>query len=109
VRTYLSERERDRRYGLVRRAMNDEGSDALLVVGNNHASGGALFSTGSFRYLTDFLIFSLYGLLLFFREDEPMMLVPMELQESAVGDRGPYVLIPAFPLSVVTVICPSPI
>src|SRR4030042_6657572 len=79
---YLSERERDRRYGLVRKAMNEAGVDALLVVGNNHYSGSALFSTGSFRYLTDFFIFSLYGLLLFFRKDEPMMLVPMELQEA---------------------------
>ena len=79
---YLSEQERDRRYGLVRRVMNEEGIDALLVVGNNHASGSPLFSTGSFRYLTDFFIFSLYGLLLFFREEEPMMLVPMELQEA---------------------------
>jgi len=79
---YLSERERDRRYGLVRKAMSKEGIDALLVVGNSHFSGGALFSTGSFRYLTDFFIFSLYGILLFFREDDPMMLVPMELQEA---------------------------
>jgi len=79
---YLSGQEKDRRYGLVRKAMSEEGIDALLVVGNNHASGSALFSTGSFRYLTDFFIFSLYGLLLFFREDDPMMLVPMELQEA---------------------------
>ena len=57
-------------------------SETLLLVGNNHASGSPLFSTGSFRYLTDFFIFSLYGLLLFFREDEPVMLVPMELQEA---------------------------
>ena len=78
---YLSEQERDRRYGLVRRAMNKEGIDVLLVVGNSHATGGALFSTGSFRYLTDFFIFSSYGLLLFFQEDKPIMLVPMELQE----------------------------
>jgi Xaa-Pro aminopeptidase len=62
--------------------MSKEGIDALLVVGNSHFSGGALFSTGSFRYLTDFFIFSLYGILLFFREDDPMMLVPMELQEA---------------------------
>jgi len=79
---YLSEQERDRRYRLVRKAMKEEGIDALLVVGNNHASGSPLFSTGSFRYLTDFFIFSLYGLLLFFQEDEPVMLVPMELQET---------------------------
>ena len=79
---YLSEHERDRRYECVRKAMHEQGTDVLLLVGNNHASGGALFSTGSFRYLTDFFIFSLYGLLLFFREDEPVMLVPMELQEA---------------------------
>lgn len=79
---YLSEPERDRRYRLVRRAMDERGINVLLVVGNSHFSGGALFSTGSFRYLTDFFIFSLYGLLLFFREGEPMMLVPMELQEA---------------------------
>ena len=66
----------------MRTAMYKEGIDALLVVGNSHFSGGALFSTGSFRYLTDFFIFSLYGLLLFFREDDPIMLVPMELQEA---------------------------
>ena len=65
--------------------MNEEGIDALLVVGNNHASGSALFSTGSFRYLTDFFIFSLYGLLLFFREDDPMMLVPMELKDIRIS------------------------
>ena len=79
---YLSDHERDRRHGLVRKAMHEQGTDVLLVVGNNHASGSPLFSTGSFRYLTDFFIFSLYGLLLFFREEEPMMLVPMELQEA---------------------------
>jgi len=78
---YLSEQERDRRYGLVRKAMSEEGVDALLIVGNSHFSGGPLFSTGNFRYLTDFFIFSLYGLLLFFREEEPIMLIPMELQE----------------------------
>jgi hypothetical protein len=87
---YLSERERDRRYGLVRRAMNETGVDALLVVGNNHSSGSPLFSTGSFRYLTDFFIFSLYGLLLFFRQDEPVMkmsevIIPMAKTAKAHG------------------------
>lgn len=45
--------------------MNEAGVDVLLVVGNNHASGSPLFSTGSFRYLTDFFIFSLCGLFAF--------------------------------------------
>jgi hypothetical protein len=87
---YLSEQERGRRYGLVRRAMSEEGIDALRVVGNDHASGSALFSTGSFRYLTDFFIFSLYGFLLFFREDKPMMLVPMELRENIASSLPLY-------------------
>jgi Xaa-Pro aminopeptidase len=78
---YLSEQEKDRRYGLVRQAMNKDGIDVLLVVGNGHYSGNPIFSTGSFRYLSDFFIFSLYGFLLFFQEDDPIMLVPMELQE----------------------------
>ena len=79
---YLSKEERDRRYLLVRKAMAKEDIDLLLVVGNGHATGNPTFATGSFRYLTDFFIFSLYGLVLFFRDDDPVMLVPMELQET---------------------------
>ena len=79
---YLSEKEKERRYGLVRQAMVEQDFDVLLVVGNGHATGNPRFSTGSFRYLTDFFIFSLYGVLLFFREEDPVMLVPMELQET---------------------------
>jgi Xaa-Pro aminopeptidase len=62
--------------------MGKDGIDVLVVVGNNHSTGNPFFSTGNFRYLTDFFIFSLYGLLLFFRESDPIMLVPMELQET---------------------------
>jgi len=79
---YLSKQERNRRYEQLRKIMGKEGIDALVVVGNNHATGNPFFSTGNFRYLTDFFIFSLYGLLLFFRESDPIMLVPMELQET---------------------------
>jgi Xaa-Pro aminopeptidase len=79
---YLSKHERNRRYEQRRKIMEKEGIDALVVVGNNHATGNPFFSTGNFRYLTDFFIFSLYGLLLFFRESDPIMLVPMELQET---------------------------
>ena len=79
---YLSKHERNRRYEQLRKIMGKEGIDALVVVGNNHSTGNPFFSTGNFRYLTDFFIFSLYGLLLFFRESDPIMLVPMELQET---------------------------
>jgi len=79
---YLSKHERNRRYDELRKIMRKEGIDALVVVGNNHYTGNPFYSTGNFRYLTDFFIFSLYGLLLFFRESDPIMLVPMELQET---------------------------
>ncbi len=79
---YLSKHERNRRYEQLRKIMAKDGIDVLLVVGNNHYTASPLFSTGNFRYLTDFFIFSLYGLLLFFRESDPIMLVPMELQET---------------------------
>ena len=82
---YLGEQERDRRYEALRRSMAAENITALLVVGNGHATGSPVFSTGGFRYLTDFFIFSQYGLLLFFLEDDPVMLVPMELQETVAG------------------------
>ena len=79
---YLSKRERDRRYEALRASMGKENLPVLLVVGNGHATGSPVFATGGFRYLTDFYIFSQYGLLLFFLKDDPIMLVPMELQET---------------------------
>ena len=78
---YLTKDERDRRYGKLREAMAKEGLGILLIVGNNHGNGRASFSTGSFRYLTDFFVTSQYGMLLFFLERDPIMLVPSELQE----------------------------
>jgi len=79
---YVSKQERDRRYEALRASMVKEDMPVLLVVGNGHATGSPIFSTGGFRYLTDFFIFSYYGLLLFFQKDDPIMLVPMELQET---------------------------
>ena len=79
---YLSTQEKDRRYEELRTIMGKEEIDALIVVGNTQATGDPYYSTGNFRYLTDFFIFSLYGLLLFFRESDPIMLVPMELQDT---------------------------
>lgn len=79
---FLSKQERERRYEQLREVLAKGNVDVLLVVGNNHATGNPSFATGSFRYLTDFFIFSHYGLLLFFRTGDPIMLVPMELQET---------------------------
>ena len=79
---YLPIEERDRRYEALKASMAKEDLPVLLVVGNGHATGSPVFSTGGFRYLTDFFIFSYYGLLLFFLKDDPIMLVPMELQET---------------------------
>lgn len=79
---YLSKEERDRRYAALRASMVQEEIPVLLVVGNGHATGSPIFSTGGFRYLTDFFIFSYYGILLFFQKDDPVMLVPMELQDT---------------------------
>ena len=79
---YISKEERDRRYAALRASMAKEDMPVLLVVGNGHATGSPIFSTGGFRYLTDFFIFSYYGLLLFFQNDDPIMLVPMELQDT---------------------------
>lgn len=78
---YLSTTERERRYKQLRESMAREDIEVLLVVGNNHATGGPSWATGSFRYLTDFFIFSSYGVLLFFRDTNPIMLVPIELQD----------------------------
>ena len=78
---YLSEKERDRRYGQLREVMAKENMQVILVVGNNHATGSPSFATGNFRYLTNFFMTTLYGILVFFREGNPILLVPQESQE----------------------------
>jgi hypothetical protein len=49
---YLSNAEKERRYGLLHKQMAEENMDALLVYGNSVSVGS--FGAGSFRYLTDF-------------------------------------------------------
>jgi Xaa-Pro aminopeptidase len=75
---YLSERERDRRYDQLRKMMAKEDIAAFLVVGNNCRGGGT--GTGSFRYLTDYFMIYYYGLLLFLRDEDPILLIGSELQ-----------------------------
>jgi len=69
VQMYLSEQERDRRYG-SEEDHEEAGVDVLCGGENHHASGSPLLH-GSFRYLTDFFIFSLYGLCFSFEKTNP--------------------------------------
>jgi len=75
---YLSEAEKQRRYELVRAEMQKQGLDVIIALGDR-CIGGAR-GTGSFRYLTDFFIIFNWGLVLFFPEGDPVMLVTSELQ-----------------------------
>jgi len=75
---YLSNKERDRRYNQLKEIMARENVSALLAIGNQNIGGSA--GTGNFRYLTDFFIIYQYGVLLFFREGPPTLLVSSELQ-----------------------------
>jgi len=76
---YLSLEEKKRRYGLVREMMKRESIDSLLVIGSSGIGGP--MGPGNFRYLTDFLMIFNYGLLLFFAESEPVMLVGADLTQ----------------------------
>jgi len=87
---YLSTKERDRRYERIRERMVEENLLVLLVIGNNHATGSPFFATGNFRYLTDYFIFTLYGMLLFFREGNPILLAPGEIVE-VYGKRHSWI------------------
>lgn len=75
---YLSERERDRRYDQLREIMVKEDIGVFVVVGNNCVGGTT--GTGSFRYLTDYFMIFSYGLLVFFRTEDPTLLVGSDLQ-----------------------------
>jgi Xaa-Pro aminopeptidase len=75
----ISAEEMNRRYARLRQIMADEGLAALIVIGNTSVNGSASFSTGSFRYLSNFYIMSLCGVLVFLQNEAPIMLVPSEL------------------------------
>jgi Xaa-Pro aminopeptidase len=70
---YLSNAEKERRYGLLHKQMAEENMDALLVYGNSVSVGS--FGAGSFRYLTDFFLIAGDGLLLFFSGSDPVLWV----------------------------------
>lgn len=76
---YLNYDEKEARYESLRRRMKKAGVDALVVVGMD--TRGGTTGTGSFRYLTDFFIIFNYGVLLFFLDRDPILLVTSELQK----------------------------
>ena len=67
----LSLAERDRRYQVLRKAMEDQGIDAIIVKGGGGAYGGPM--PGSFRYFTDMNAHGEY--VVFPREGNPVGLV----------------------------------
>jgi Xaa-Pro aminopeptidase len=75
---YLNAEERDRRFEELRKRMKANSIDALLIVGMDTRGGGT--GTGSFRYLTDFFIIYHYGVLVFSRDQDPILFIGSELQ-----------------------------
>lgn len=75
---YLSDTEKQQRYVSLREQMKKAHMDALVVVGDPGIGGTA--GPGNFRYLSDFFIIFHYGLLFFFAEEEPVIMVTSELQ-----------------------------
>ena len=76
--------ERDNRLQRIRRAMASAGLDALLVAGKGHWWTGR----GYFRYLTDFHLHGMDGVILVLPDDEPMLSLSAERIAGLVADRG---------------------
>src|SRR5450759_4230610 len=62
-------RELERRWGLIRTAMEQRGIDVLLAQANNDFMGGYV------KYLTDLPATNGYGLTVVFPRDEPMTVI----------------------------------
>ena len=62
----FSEKERERRFKLVREKMKEKGFDALIVTGSTSQT-----DKGSIRYLTNFFVYTRYLHLLFPLEGDP--------------------------------------
>ena len=65
----LPTRELERRWALIRRAMEDRGIDVLLAQANNDFMGGYV------KYLTDLPATNGYSLTVVFPRDEPMIVI----------------------------------
>jgi Xaa-Pro aminopeptidase len=72
----ISEAEKNRRVKVLNERIKRENLDALLVVGDTAKVSSK--GVGSFRYLTDFMVYANYDLLLLFTDSKPVMLVASE-------------------------------
>src|SRR5437868_12941910 len=73
--------EVERRYGLVRQAMDEHGIDAVIVSGNEYTG-----FEGAVTYLSGFVIVHRYAYVLLPREGEPAIVFPTEARY--VGEHG---------------------
>ena len=73
--------EVERRYALVRAALDRDGLDALIVSGNEYTG-----FEGAVRYLSGFLIVHRYAYVLLPREGDPAIVFPSEARY--VGEHG---------------------
>src|SRR5437868_8862749 len=73
--------EVERRYGLVRQAMDEHGVDAVVVSGNEYTG-----FEGAVAYLSGFVIVHRYAYVLLPLEGEPSIVFPREA--TYVGEHG---------------------
>ena len=77
----VTREEVERRYGLVRRAMDEQGIDAVIVSGNEYTG-----FEGAVTYLSGFVIVHRYAYVLLPREGDPAIVFPSEARY--VGEHG---------------------
>lgn len=66
--------ERDRRWGLLHKAMAEEGFDVLIFAANDYRG-----HKGSLRYIADYNLAHRYGYAVMFSDTEPIMVLPQNL------------------------------
>jgi Xaa-Pro aminopeptidase len=79
--TGLAQEEIERRYGLVRTAMDEHGVDAVIVSGNEYTG-----FEGAVTYLSGFVIVHRYAYVYLPREGDPAIVFPAEARY--VGEHG---------------------
>jgi|SRR5208282_1696690 len=87
----ISTEEMTRRYARLLKTLSNDGFKALLVIGTANSNGNAaVYGAGTFRYLSDFYIMTLYGVLVICPPHDPAMFVPTELSRER-GTRVSWV------------------